>query len=79
MSEVLQKFEKLADALVKDLKDGDQSEMETFESYVQRTKHEIMDEMMAFQDSFTQGYEVILSELASNKKEGGLPPGAMRM
>ena len=81
--DVSQKFEELADALVADLEEGDQSKMESFESYSNRVRREIMDEMNEFKENFLLGYEVILSELAEKYSSGGkeddVPPNAMKM
>lgn len=81
--EVSERFEDVADALVADIKEGDQSEMESFESYVARVRREIMDEMNEFKENFLQGYEIILSELAekyaSKSEEDEIPPNAMKM
>lgn len=53
-------LEELVDVLVSDIQEGDQSEMESFESYQHRVKQEMIDDMQDFKDKFLSGYEVIL-------------------
>ena len=82
-SEVAKRFEELAESMVSEIKEGDQSEMESFESYVQRVRQEMISEMEEFKDNFLQGYEIILSELAEKypSAKGGdksPPPGSVR-
>lgn len=76
-------FEELVDELVSDLKEGDQSEMESFESYAQRVRQEIMEDMADFKDTFLSGYEVMLAELVkkfdSQKSEDEPPPDAVKL
>lgn len=76
-------LEELVDELVSDLKEGDQSEMESFESYVHRVRQELMEDMTVFKDQFLSGYEEILAELVKKydtlESEGEPPSDAMKL
>lgn len=76
-------LEELVDELVSDLKEGDQSEMESFESYTYRVRQELMEDMVDFKDKFLSGYEVMLEELVkkfdASESEGEPPSDAMKL
>ncbi len=62
--------EELASLIVKDLEEGYNGKFESFEVYSARKKREIVHNLEIFRDRFSNGYKVILDEIAEDK---GLP------
>ncbi|MFQ5730113.1 MAG: hypothetical protein ACE5GN_07110 [Waddliaceae bacterium] len=77
--------DELTDAIVEDLEESYDSELEPFEAYAQRVRAQIHSNMDEFRKRFLQGYEVLLKELSERytkmdeEPEEEPPPGAMKL
>ena len=62
----------LTEAIVEDLEAGYQSELEPFEAYANRIRHQVHENLEQFRDRFLQGYDVLIEEIRkqdSNEKK----------
>lgn len=73
IEEAEREFEKsvedLTTAIVEDLEADYQSELEPFEAYANRIRHQVHENLEKFKDRFMHGYDVLIAEINElNKK-----------
>lgn len=55
--------DELTEAIVEDLRDRYNSDLEPFEVYANRVRQQVCENLQDFRDRFLQGYSVLLDEL----------------
>lgn len=67
LAEAEKEFEKsvedLTSAIVEDLEADYQSELEPFEAYANRIRHQVHENLETFKDRFLHGYDVLIEEI----------------
>jgi hypothetical protein len=76
--------DKLADSILEEVKEGYDSQLESFDNYAEKTRNEIHANMDQFRNRFLKGYEILLDELTHQNKvkqnvEVTLPPYAIKL
>lgn len=61
--------EDLTSAIVEDLEAGYQSDLEPFEIYANRIRHQVHENLEAFKDRFLHGYDVLIDEIKQLENE----------